>query len=338
MAHITFGIGTSHGPMLWMPPEQWVGRVDFDKTFGRHAFKGGDYSFEELVVKRAAEGLPDQITPGVQRQRHAACRKAIDVLAHALQEADVDVALMIGNDQMEIFSHRNLPAFLLFRGEAVQNIPLTEAQRNNFDASFLVADPGYHGPELETYPSHPQLAHHLIASLMEQGFDLAVSDELRCDATGRSDGAPHAFGFVYRQIMRGSTGLPTVPLFINTFYPPNQPSARRCFDLGVALHRAIRSWPSDLKVAVIGSGGFSHFVVDEELDRAILQAMRNGDRSYLSGLDERSLRHGTSEIRNWIPLAACMLESGLSMNLVDYVACYRSEAGTGSGMAFAYWR
>jgi OH-DDVA oxygenase len=25
------------------------------------------------------------------------------------------------------------------------------------------------------------------------------------------------------------------------------------------------------------------------------------------------------------------------MHLVDYVPCYRTEAGTGQGMAFAYW-
>src|SRR5262249_26308983 len=55
---------------------------------------------------------------------------------------------------------------------------------------------------------------------------------------------------------------PAVPFFTNTFYPPNQPSVRRCFSLGKALADAIASWDADLRVAVIGSGGMSHFVVD----------------------------------------------------------------------------
>src|ERR1700704_6157262 len=46
---------------------------------------------------------------------------------------------------------------------------------------------------------------------------------------------------------------------------------------------------------------------------------------------------GTSEIKNWIAVAGAMSESDLPMTLVDYVPCYRSEAGTGSGMGFATW-
>ena len=39
------------------------------------------------------------------------------------------------------------------------------------------------------------------------------------------------------------------------------------------------------------------------------------------------------------PLAGAMMGSGLRMTLLlDYAPCYRSEAGTGSGMGFAYWR
>ena len=37
-------------------------------------------------------------------------------------------------------------------------------------------------------------------------------------------------------------------------------------------------------------------------------------------------------------LKQAMAEAGLQMQLIDYVPCYRSEAGTGSGMGFAYWK
>jgi 3-O-methylgallate 3,4-dioxygenase len=47
---------------------------------------------------------------------------------------------------------------------------------------------------------------------------------------------------------------------------------------------------------------------------------------------------GTSEIKNWIVAAGAMSETELKMDLIDYVPCYRSEAGSGSGLAFAAWR
>ena len=47
---------------------------------------------------------------------------------------------------------------------------------------------------------------------------------------------------------------------------------------------------------------------------------------------------GTAEIKNWIPVSGAMREAGLKMKVIDYVPCYRSPAGTGNAMAFAYWR
>jgi len=34
---------------------------------------------------------------------------------------------------------------------------------------------------------------------------------------------------------------------------------------------------------------------------------------------------------------AAMHAAGLKYHQVDYVPCYRSEAGTGNAMAFVYW-
>ena len=46
---------------------------------------------------------------------------------------------------------------------------------------------------------------------------------------------------------------------------------------------------------------------------------------------------GTSETKNWIAVAGILSETRLRMNLLDYVPCYRSDAGTGNAMAFATW-
>jgi 3-O-methylgallate 3,4-dioxygenase len=131
--------------------------------------------------------------------------------------------------------------------------------------------------------------------------------------------------------------IPHVPVFVNTFYPPNQPPAHRCYAFGQALGHAIASWPEDINVAVIASGGMTHFVIDESFDRMVLEAMQEGDVATLAGLPEEMFQSGTSEIKNWITVAGIMAHAGLTMKLIDYVPCYRSEAGTGSAMGFAQW-
>jgi hypothetical protein len=148
---------------------------------------------------------------------------------------------------------------------------------------------------------------------------------------------PHAFGFLCRQIMRDAV-IPSVPVFVNTFYPPNQPPAVRCAELGRAIARSVQEWPSSTRVALIASGGLSHFVIDEALDSLVLEGLRKGDLTSITALAESVFQSGTSEIKNWIPLAAAMIELGIPAHIVDYVPCYRSLAGTGNAMGFAYWR
>jgi 3-O-methylgallate 3,4-dioxygenase len=131
--------------------------------------------------------------------------------------------------------------------------------------------------------------------------------------------------------------VPNVPVLTNTFYPPNQPRVARCIEMGRAVARAIKGWDSDARVALFGSGGLTHYAVDETLDRKVLDALERGAVESLRDLPEDQLLVGTSEIKNWLPLAAASEEAGLPMHLVDYVPCYRSEAGTGNAMAFAWW-
>jgi hypothetical protein len=59
------------------------------------------------------------------------------------------------------------------------------------------------------------------------------------------------------------------------------------------------------------------------------------DKQALVNLPTAKLVYGTSEIRNWILVAGAV--ETLEMKLIDYVPCYRTEAGTGCAMAFAHW-
>ena len=162
---------------------------------------------------------------------------------------------------------------------------------------------------------------------MTAGFDISHSEKLP-----RPTGEGHAYGFVHHRLMTGYTA-PIVPVMLNTYYPPNQPTPARCFALGQALGDAVREWPEDIRVAFVASGGLSHFTVDPDLDRTVMDAFLACDGNVLGNIPRVRLNSGNSEIRNWIAVAgAC---SGLAPEWHDYIPCYRTPAGTGCGMGFA---
>lgn len=332
MAQIVLGMATSHGPMLSTPPDQWGQRVAADKANKAHVWQGRTHTFDELVDLRAGEGLARQVTPQAWREKHAACRQALSMLANVWDRVKPDVAVIFGNDQMELFGDENIPAFAVYQGETIENQEYDEEHMAKMPPGIAISVPGHIPPRGATYSGQPQLAAHIIASLTRYGFDVAALKRF----PAHHPTVPHAFGFVYRQLMSDRV-VPSVPLFTNTFYPPNQPPAARCRQFGRAVLRAVQAWPGQERIALIASGGLSHFVIDEKLDGVVLDALRTARGDALDAIDESFYQSGSSEIKNWIPLAGAMADLGWPATIVDYVPCYRSEAGTGNAMGFAYW-
>ena len=126
-----------------------------------------------------------------------------------------------------------------------------------------------------------------------------------------------------------------VPIFLNTYYPPNQPSPQRCFDLGLAIGDLVAAFPDDIRVGILASGGLSHFMVNEELDRKVVGAIEHKDHDTLTSLPANLLHTGSSEIRNWICVAAAAKD--LKLDWISYIPAYRSRAMTGVGLCFAHW-
>ena len=335
MAQITFGLGTSHGVMLSIPHEYWKDRVPFDRTNPQHFYQGRTYKFDQLVEAMRGKNLAEQITPAISEERQARCRKAIMELADCFEQQKPDVAVVVGNDQMEVFNADHVPAFAIFWGDYVEGHPRSPEFLAKLNPAVARAEADRTPAEYTQYPCHPALGRHLIERVNADGFDVSQMKRLSVGEIGVNS-APHAYGFVYRRLMRDKV-VPHVPVFVNTFYPPNQPTAARCFEFGRALARAIAAWPEDKTVAMIGSGGLTHFVIDEAFDRQLLDAVQSGDARAFAALPEALFQSGTSESKNWIVVAGAMAECGLKMKLIDYVPCYRSEAGTGSAMGFARW-
>jgi 3-O-methylgallate 3,4-dioxygenase len=179
------------------------------------------------------------------------------------------------------------------------------------------------------YPCHPALALHLTEGLTAEGFDITAVKALVGE---QFEG--HAYSFVHRKYMRDAP-VPIVPFFLNTYYPPNVPTPARCRDLGLAMRRLIGSFPADLRVGVMASGGLSHFLVNETLDNQVVGALRTRDLDALAALPPHLLRTGSSEIRNWICVSAAI--EGMDLDWLSYVPAYRSRALTGVGLCFAHW-
>jgi hypothetical protein len=338
MAKIVLGVGTSHGPMLSTPPEEWGQRAVADRRGGpSHElwFRGTHYSYDDLERLRADEHLESQITAEKMREHHTACQQAINNVADVFAGVAPDVAVIIGDDQEEVIHDDNMPAFMVYWGDSVDNVPMSAEQAAKAPPGIAIAAWGHLPPQPTVNPCEPGLARHIIDCMIDEEFDVAHSRKLPAGRHG-THGIPHAYGFIYRRIMNDEV-IPNVPVFINTFYPPNQPRLTRCYKFGKALGRAIKSWDSDKTVAIVASGGLSHFVIEEDLDQDVIAALRNKDDEKLTHMPEEYFNAGTSEIRNWIALAGAMNDTNLRMSLVDYVPCYRSPAGTGNAMGFATW-
>jgi 3-O-methylgallate 3,4-dioxygenase len=328
MAELTLAIGTSHTPMLNSPAEDFARHAEKDKA-GRQLIdaQGRVCTYEELV-RRASPEIAAQIELDVLRERVETCQAGLARLVDVIKQSGIEILVIVGDDQHEQFLDDNMPAIAIFWGPEITN-NVSDLPDDAPDY-WKQARSQYHEPAGErAYPVASDLALHMIERLMDGGFDISQTTELRFR---RGEG--HAFGFVHQRIMADRV-LPIVPVFLNTYFPPNQPRPARCYDLGIAIRVAINSWPEDIKVGILASGGLSHFVVDEDLDRLVLAACSNKDRDALISIPVEQLNSGNSEIRNWITVAGAA--EHLDVEWTEYVPCYRSEAGTGTGVAFAIW-
>jgi hypothetical protein len=326
MAKITLGIGTSHTPMLNAPVTDWPKFMELDLHRVHLDKDGNTLNYAELL-KLAGPHIPREITEGKFLWKHTKALAALEHLHHVVKKSEIDVLIIVGDDQKELYKDNNMPSILMYRGETIRNVPLKS--RPGPEWAKKASAKYYEDENEKEYPVDSALAMHLIHHLIDAEFDVSCADSIQ---DGQGEG--HAFGFVHNRLLQ-DIEIPVVPIFLNTYYPPNQPTPKRCFKLGQQIRKAVESWPQDIKVGVVASGGLSHFTVDEELDNSVMDALRSKSYDDLCSIPLNKLNSGNSEIRNWICMAgAC---EGLNLQLMEYYPAYRTPAGTGTGLCFAHW-
>ena len=359
MAQIVLGLATSHTPMLALAADLWGSYAQRDAENPELAFP------PDGLVMPYKEAL--DVVPAEARARYRGaepypaqaeqCQRALDELSATLRATDPDVTIVITDDQDEWFFEDNMPALAVYWGDTAPIRPrwMPAGVRDRAVAEAITR--GYGDVPMDV-PVASAFGRYLIEYLIEHDFDVAhVRDvkplyggrvarryptkngELQYvrETPPREQGLPHGVSFVVKRLFDNRPG-PILHVFQNTCYPPNQPTPRRSFAMGQAVTAAIREWDEPASVAVVASGGLSHFVVDEELDRAVLDALERNDAKALQAIPRHRLHSAASEALNWIALGGAMHDTSLTMELLAYVPVYRTPAGTGGGWAFARWR
>jgi len=168
-----------------------------------------------------------------------------------------DVVFLVYNDHASAFSLKTIPTFAIACGEA-----------------FKPADEGWGPRPVPTVKGCPDLAWHIAQSVIQDDFDLTVMNEMEVDhgltvPLSLMFGQPEAWPCL------------VIPLLVNVVvYPP--PSGQRCYDLGKAIARAVKSFDDDLNVQIWGTGGMSHQLqgpraglINTEFDHEYLELLLN---------------------------------------------------------------
>lgn len=242
-------------------------------------------------------------------------KSAFEELGRRLKSARPDALIVVSPDHWSNFFLDNYPAVCLGVGAANEGPP------EPWMKAFAHRD----------IAGHPALAAHIVEEAMRAGFEPSVSHRLKLD-----------HGFCIPLWKSGFTTLPPiVPIIFNDLEPPF-PSVKRCYAWGTMLAQAIRTFPGETRVAILGTGGLSHSIgeptmgeIDEAFDRACIGRFEAGDPpALIDFLNERlpTQGNGSAEIRNWV--AAHGAAGGRGFDLIRYDPIPEVYVGCG----FASWK
>jgi gallate dioxygenase len=212
-------------------------------------------------------------------------------VAKWLEEQQPDVLVFFYNDHANSFFFDCYPTFAI--GVAPE---------------FDMADEGAGRRPLPAIKGHAKLAEHVANRLVNEEFDMAVFQDRPLDHGCNS---PLALLWPHEPAWPGAI----LPIAINVLQHP-LPTAARCYKLGQAVRRAIESFPEDLKVAVVGTGGLSHQIHgertgfnDTDWDEEFLRLFVE-EPAYLKGLTHADLiRRGgaeSAEVIMWMAMRGAM--------------------------------
>ncbi len=240
---------------------------------------------------------------------------SFDEVSRRLSALEPDVLIMLSPDHWVNFFLSNLPSFCIGVGPEHDGPP----------EPFL--SPVFPHKTME---GHPEFARHLVDTAFGKGFDPSISYRVKLD-----------HGFCIPLWRMALDPLPAiVPIFVNELEAP-MPRLLRCFEWGRLLAAATESFPENLRVAILGSGGLSHSIgeptmgdIDEAFDASCIDLFSSAGEAEISATLEKllpSAGNGSEEVRSWIIAHAAM--GGQGFELIHYAPVPEVYVGCG----FAQW-
>jgi len=169
----------------------------------------------------------------VSAANQASLTRSLTELGGRIKAAKPDVLIEIAPDHWVNFFINNLPSICVGMGE-----------EHNGPAEPWMKDCPY-----KKIKGHPKLAHHIVETALERDFEPSISHHLTLD-----------HGFCIPLWRGGLDPLPPiVPIIFNDLEPP-YPTVRRCLQWGTMLAEAVRTYPEDIRVALLATGGLSHSI------------------------------------------------------------------------------
>ena len=228
-----------------------------------------------------------------------------------LQEVRPDVAVVVYNDHGLNFFLDQMPTFAVGAAPEYRN-----------------ADEGWGLPVSQPYVGFPEFSWHLIESLIEDGFDITMCQEMLVD---------HGFTVPMSLLWPGAAAhtMQTIPISINTVQFP-YPSPSRCYKFGQAIGRAIESFDHNLRVLIVGTGGLSHQLegkragfINPDFDRLCMNKIVNEPEALTRYSSRDLVRFCGSqgvEILNWIVMRGA-LQGGVVERHRNYHVPISNTAG-----------
>ncbi len=158
--------------------------------------------------------------------------RGFDYVHYWLAREKPDVAVVFYNDHGLNFFLDKMPTFAVGAANEYRN-----------------EDEGWGIPVSRAIEGEPALSWHVINRLVADEFDITMCQDMLVD---------HALTIPMTLMWPGQKWtVRIVPIAINTVQHP-LPSLARCLKLGQSVGRAIQTYPEDLRVLVVGTGGLSH--------------------------------------------------------------------------------
>jgi aromatic ring-opening dioxygenase catalytic subunit (LigB family) len=304
---LTIGLGCAHAPSIFAPTTRWA-EIHSLLTKGVPQPPGLALETDEVIEAQLARALA-----------------SFETLKERLRKDKPDALVIVGDDQHELFSKAFMPALGVFVGGTARGTTAIRMLGQKLEETLFEIS------------CHAELSKLLARGLLEEGFDVAVLEELQ--PLGRPQGGiGHAFSWPAKALALSDLKIPIVPVFVAADEFPAL-TGERCFALGRAIARVFENRPE--RIAILASGGLSHDPhgpragwVDEALDRWVLGRLEAGDSESLTHLftfDTDTLHGGTGEIRMWITVGGAM--GRRTASILDYIPSVHAV----TGMAFACW-